>query len=81
MTTTDNTEYMSLKEIRKTQLKALLFNPAVGTVKFVVEELNDSFLPVQTWEFDTQQGAEDQYNALAKYKAPAFLRKYAKVPM
>lgn len=47
---------------------------------YIVEELNDSFLPRRTYRFETAEEATAFYDELVQTgKKPGFLRKYAVV--
>lgn len=67
---------MYIKDIRNNQIDELK-NNSFGTVKYIVELLNGSFIPYKTVQFDTMEQANKYYN---ESKEPAaFIRKYAKI--
>lgn len=67
---------MYIKDIRNNQIEGLK-NNSFGTVKYVVELLNGSFIPYKTVQFDTMEQANKYYNE--SNEGPAFKRKYAKI--
>ena len=70
---------MTCQETRRTQLDSL--RNGIDELKFCVDRLNCSFLPCETFSFDTMNEAKEKYCQLERngYK-PGFLRLYAVVP-
>ena len=69
---------MTIKQERAAALDHLKDN-GIGRVLYRVEVLNASFLPSETFTFDTIKEAENKYAALLGEHFPAFIQKYAVV--
>lgn len=71
---------MTIKEERAAGLDALK-EIGTGSILYVVEWLNGSFDPIATFRYETEEEAAKKYAEILKYEYPAFVRRYAIVPM
>ena len=71
-------ENKTIKESRDFALDWL--KNGFGLPLYVVEILNDSFIPIDRLIFENPKDAIETYNKLEKTTPPAFLRKYARIP-
>ena len=71
---------MTIKEERAAELDKLK-EIGNGSVVYMVERLDSCFRPIETFRCCTIEAAEMVYEKLLEHNRPAFVNKYAVVPM